>query len=143
MKAEHTRREIENGFRQFDRCLDIVEYYLDPERPFALRPHIIQELQKEAVEGIESQAGQLRTATVGISKSEHTPPPPHLVEGLVRDLCEYINDNWHEKNAFHLAAYAMWRLNCATVYQARLCTSGISDHPATDRRRQNSLYFGP
>lgn len=111
MKVDHTQREVENGFRQFDRCLEIVEYYLDPERPFALRPPIILELQKEAVDGIESQAGQIRTVVVGISKSEHTPPPPHLVEGLVRDLCEYINDNWHEKNAFHLAAYAMWRLN--------------------------------
>jgi Fic family protein len=111
MKADHTQREVENGFRQFDRCLDIVEYYLDPERPFALRPHTILELQKEAVEGIESQAGKLRMAAVGISKSEHAPPPPHLVEGLVREFCEYINDHWHEENAFHLAAYAMWRLN--------------------------------
>ena len=26
-------------------------------------------------------------------------------------MCDYVNDNWHERNAFHLAAYVMWRLN--------------------------------
>lgn len=26
-------------------------------------------------------------------------------------MCDYINDNWHEKSAVHLASYIMWRLN--------------------------------
>lgn len=26
-------------------------------------------------------------------------------------MCDYVNDNWHEKTAFHLSAYVMWRLN--------------------------------
>lgn len=29
----------------------------------------------------------------------------------VQEMCDYINDNWHEKSAFHLAGFAMWRLN--------------------------------
>ena len=29
----------------------------------------------------------------------------------MRESKDYINDNWHEKTAFYLAAYAMWRLN--------------------------------
>lgn len=26
-------------------------------------------------------------------------------------MCDYINNNWHEKSPFHLAAYVMWRIN--------------------------------
>ncbi|GJE15435.1 hypothetical protein AIGOOFII_0130 [Methylobacterium marchantiae] len=111
LKADHNLREIENGFRQFDLCLEMVEYYLDKERPFALRPGIILEFQKEAVEGIEADAGKIRSGNVGISHSSHAPPGPHLVQSALTELCDYINDNWHEKTAFHLSAYAMWRLN--------------------------------
>lgn len=112
MAVDHnTRREIENGFRQYDLTLDVIRYYLEPERPFALRVPLILDLQKEAVEGIEAEAGKIRTNPVGIGKSKHTPPPPHLVQTHLTEFCEYINDNWHEKTAFYLAAYAMWRLN--------------------------------
>lgn len=111
LKADHSLREVENGFRQFDLCLEFVEYYLDKERPFALRPDMILDFQKAAVEGIENDAGQWRTGTVGISHSRHTPPGPHLVKAHIEEFCDYINQNWHEKTAFHLAAYAMWRLN--------------------------------
>jgi Fic family protein len=117
LPANHrTEREVENGFRQFDKCLELVTYYLDPERPFALRPFLIDELQRDAVEGIETEAGRTRRTAVGLTHSKHDPPEPHLVEGLVRDFCEYINSNWHERNAFHLAAYAMWRLNWIHPY---------------------------
>jgi len=111
LKADHSEREVENGFRQFDRFLEIVDYYLDRERPFALRPGVILELQKEAVEGIETDPGRIRTTRVGITHSKHVPPPPHLVEALLTEFCDYVNDNWHEKTAFHLAAYVMWRVN--------------------------------
>ena len=26
-------------------------------------------------------------------------------------MCDYVNDNWHERTAFHLSAFVMWRLN--------------------------------
>jgi Fic family protein len=106
-----TKAEIENGFRQYDLTLEIIRYYLDPERPFALRVPLILDLQREAVVGIETSAGQLRATPVGISKSEHTPPGPHLVATYLAEFCDHINDNWHERTAFYLSAYAMWRLN--------------------------------
>ena len=111
-----TEREVSNGFRQFDKCLEVIAYYLHPERPFRLRAHLIDQLQREAVEGIEKTAGQIRRVEVGISRSRHTPPSSWLVEANVRELCDYINENWHERNAFHLAAYAMWRLNWIHPY---------------------------
>jgi Fic family protein len=111
LQADHSELEVENGFRQFDRCLEIVDYYLDRERPFALRPGLILELQKQAVDGIEAEAGKIRTTLVGISHSQHVPPQPHLVEKYLNELCETINQQWHERTAFFLSAYAMWRLN--------------------------------
>lgn len=106
-----TQREIENGFRQFDLAVDIIKFYLEPERPFALRVPLILDLQKVAVDGIEADAGRLRRRDVGISKSEHDPPPAHMVEAYMTEFCEFINENWHERTAFFLSAYAMWRLN--------------------------------
>jgi Fic family protein len=106
-----TIREVENGFRQYDLTLDIIRYYLEPDRPFALRTPLILDLQKTAVDGIESDAGQIRRTVVGISKSKHQPPGPHLVQGHLTEFCDFINDNWHERTAFYLSAYAMWRLN--------------------------------
>lgn len=108
---ELAEREIENGFRQYDLALDIIRNFLEPDRPFALRPSLIQQLQAEAVEGIEPYPGQWRTGPVKITESKHTPPPAHLVVFQVQEMCDYVNDNWHEKTAFHLSAYVMWRIN--------------------------------
>lgn len=68
-------------------------------------------MQREAVAGIEATAGRIRTTPVAINKSQHNPPGPHMVQGHLTEFCEFINNNWHEKTAFYLSAYAMWRLN--------------------------------
>lgn len=107
----NTQLEVENGFRQYDLTLNVIREYLEPERPFALRVPLILELQKEAVAGIEAEPGTIRKGCVGIHRSAHEPPGPHLVQMLLTEFCEYINDNWHERTAFYLSAYAMWRLN--------------------------------
>ncbi|MDB5549376.1 MAG: filamentation induced by cAMP protein Fic [Tardiphaga sp.] len=112
MPVDHkTKREIENGFRQYDLTLDIIDYYLEPDRPFALRVPLILDLQREAVAGLESEPGEIRNVAVGINQSKHAPPAPHLVKAHLTEFCEYINNNWHERTAFSLSAYAMWRLN--------------------------------
>jgi Fic family protein len=103
--------EVDNGFRQIDLGIDVIKMFLEPDRPFALRPSLIQQLQKVAVEGIVPYPGEWRTGPATITKSSHVPPGPHLVNFLVQEMCDYVNDNWHEKTAFHLSAYVMWRLN--------------------------------
>lgn len=108
---ECKRREIDNGFRQFQFALATIEEYIKPERPFALRPSLILNLQHLAVEGLEENPGTWRRTDVRIHQSRHNPPPPFRVEGLVLDLCDYVNDQWHERSAFHLASFIMWRLN--------------------------------
>jgi Fic family protein len=105
------RLEIENGFRQYNETLEMLHYYLDPERPFALRPGLIQQLQSTAVEGLVAAPGEWRRTPVQISKSRHQPPEPHLVASMVAEMCDYVNDNFHERPPLHIAAFVMWRLN--------------------------------
>ena len=109
--ADHASLEVENGQRQYAHCLELIHYYLDPERPFALRETTISDLQRLAVEGIEPEPGRYRRQPAGITGSRHTPPPAFTIAEHIRHLCDYVNDNWHERNAFHLSAYVMWRLN--------------------------------
>jgi fido (protein-threonine AMPylation protein) len=108
---EVARLEAENGFRQIAQGIEIIKYYLEPNRPFSLRPGLILELQQIAVEGLVANPGQWRRTAVQIEKSAHQPPAAHLVENLVREMCDYVNDNRHTKTAFYLAAYVMWRHN--------------------------------
>lgn len=110
-QADIAKLEVENGLRQFDRGIDMIHFYVDQKLPFALRPNMLLDLQQIAVEGIESNPGEFRTTEVRIEKSLHQPPAAHLVPNLVLEMCEYVNDNLHEKTPFHLAAYLMWRHN--------------------------------
>lgn len=108
---EIAQLEAANGLRQFDYAMDAVDFFLSPECPFSLRPSLLRGLRSIAVKDLESDGDQYRRGPVLIEKSSHIPPEAHLVEGLVEELCNYVNDNWHECSAFHLASYVMWRLN--------------------------------
>jgi Fic family protein len=106
---ERARREVENGFRQFDKVLELVD--LSRERPFKLRPSTILMLQRAALEGISGFAGTYRPAGVEISGSRHKPVGAHMVAEEIEHMCDYVNEHWEEKSALHLAAYVMWKLN--------------------------------
>lgn len=106
-----SKLEADNGVRQAVLADEIIKYFLEPERPFTLSPSLILQLQRVAVDGILTNPGEWRTSQVGITKSIHQPPGPHLVSALVQEMCDYVNNNFHEKTALHLAAYVMWRLN--------------------------------
>jgi Fic family protein len=101
--------EARNGLRQFDISIQMVHQALE-RQPFKLRPSMIQQLHRAALEGLSGYAGNWRPGGVRIEKSKHEPPPAHLVAELVEELCEYVNSNW-DRTAIHLAAYCMWRLN--------------------------------
>ena len=89
--------ESENGLRQFDYALRVVETFLEPERPFALRPSLILNLQAIAVQNLDPRPGEWRNTPVSIEKSQHQPPQQHLVHNLVTEMCDYVNDNFHER----------------------------------------------
>jgi len=107
---ERAKREARNGLRQFDTVVEMIDYWLQPERPFKLRLSAILHLQRVALDGISAYAGNFRPAGIKIGGSKHDPVGAHLVAEEVERFCDYVNENWN-KSAIHLAAYALWRLN--------------------------------
>lgn len=104
-------RESANGLRQIDRAVDIIYDSLEPERRFFLSPSLILHLQMIAVDGIRDDGGQWRTGDAVISGSRHILTRAHLVPLLMKKMCDFINNNFHEETAFWLSAFVMWRLN--------------------------------
>ena len=100
--------EASNGFRQYDAAIAIIQNALE-RGSFKLRPPMILGLQREALAGISSYAGNYRPGGVAIEGSKHEPVGAHLVPELVEDMCDYVNDNWQSSPPIHLAAYLMWR----------------------------------
>lgn len=110
--AELARAEARNALRQYDVGMEILSQWLRRGKAsFQLRFTHLLTLNRIALEGVRRNAGTFRTLPVRISNSEHQPPEPTQVPFLVEDLCEYINEKFHSKSAYHLAAYALWRLN--------------------------------
>lgn len=109
---EKARREAENGVRQYKRALEIIRSHVgESEAPFRLNQGIILELHREALSGIHALAGTYRNTPVHIGKSSHVPPRSTEVPDLVYEMCRYVNDHWDDRNAVHLAAYLLWRMN--------------------------------
>ena len=110
-EQERARREASNSLRQARRVNELIWASVDGERPFKLRPHIIQELNRCAIEGLDVFAGNWRPGAVSITKSSHVPPEAFKVAEYVEELCDYVNDNWDKRSGVHLASFVMWRLN--------------------------------
>ena len=83
---ERAAREARNGLRQFDRVIELVDYFLDPERPFRLRSSHLLTLHRQALDGLSNYAGNFRPAAIAIGGSKHQPVGAHQVPegGIVR-----------------------------------------------------------
>ena len=109
---EKSRREAENGVRQYAVALDIIRTHVhDADRPFRLRSSTVLRLHREVLDGIHVLAGTFRNTPVKIGGSGHEPVEAFMVPEETEHLCEYVNDNWSTKSALHLATYVLWRLN--------------------------------
>lgn len=108
---DRARREAENGLKQFDLVIGLVDRYLAENWKFRLRLSTLLSVHREALLGIHPLAGNFRPSTVDIRGSKHIPPDAYLVPQLTEEMCDYINENWEKATPIHLAAYAMWRLN--------------------------------
>lgn len=104
---EKAAAEARNGLRQYDAAVNVVQSALDRGGAFKLRPSLILGLQREALAGISSYAGNYRPGGVAIEGSKHEPVGAHLVPELVEDMCDYVNEHWEESTPIHLAAYLM------------------------------------
>jgi Fic family protein len=110
-EEERATREAANAMRQTERVREYVLQAIDGERGFKLRPSIILDLNREAIIGLDSYAGNWRPGAVEIGQSKHEPPGGHLVPSFIEELCDYVNDNWQDCSVIHLGAMVMWRLN--------------------------------
>lgn len=108
---EKAKKEASNALVQADRVKDYILASIDRGGKFKLRPSMLLDLNRCAIEGLDAYAGSWRPGGVVINKSRHEPPDGHLVAELVEDLCDYVNDNWESASAIHLSSIVMWRLN--------------------------------
>jgi Fic family protein len=108
---ELARLEVFNTVQQYLKIEEMVGYFLDPDRPFKLRPSHILTLHREALNGISASAGVWRPSGVEIKGSRHAPPQAFEVPERIEELCDYVNEKWNVKSPLHLASYVMWRLN--------------------------------
>jgi Fic family protein len=105
------RQEAQNGLRQFQAVVEMVEAFLQPDRPFKFRPSQLQHLHRIALHGISAYAGNWRPANIEIGGSQHQPPGAFEIPEQIEFLCDYVNDKWSEKSPLHLASYVLWKLN--------------------------------
>jgi Fic family protein len=109
--TELARLESYNVLKQYRKIEEMVGFFLEPDRPFKLRPSHILTLHRAALEGISATAGVWRPGGVAIGGSKHTPPQAFEVPERIEEMCDYVNEKWLDKKPLHLAAYVMWRLN--------------------------------
>jgi Fic family protein len=112
---ERAPREAKNAYEQVRRLEEHITAAVGTDY-FRLRPSMLMELNRIAVDGLVSAPGRYRLGAMTIPESHHQPPIPTDVPALVEEMCEYVNDHW-EKPALHLAAYVMWRLNWIHPFQ--------------------------
>jgi Fic family protein len=105
------QQEVHNGLKQFQTVVDMVENFLDPDRPFKFRPSHLQTLHRVGLLGLSGYAGLWRPAGVDIRGSKHSPPDAYQIPERIEELCDYVNDKWQDKSPLHLASYVMWRVN--------------------------------
>ncbi|WP_298913500.1 Fic family protein [uncultured Algimonas sp.] len=108
--SEIARREVENGFRQWEATLAEIETELERGGAYRLRLSTILALHRLAVDGLEAFAGAFRPGPVKITKSRHVPPEAALVPELVEEMCDTVNDNWQNWSPIELGAYVLWRM---------------------------------
>jgi Fic family protein len=110
--AEKVRLEARNGAIQADYVFYTAGAWVPGTR---IQPEILLKLQELAINQLYRCAGHLRDEEVFVSDSRgeklHKPPRHEEVRVLVGQMCDYINDNWEDRSAIHLAAYALWRVN--------------------------------
>jgi hypothetical protein len=112
--------EAENGLRQFDRLVQLLEQHLDEadraggSKPLVVKHSVLIELARLAVERIIANPGGYRQTPMTIRKKsgvvKHEPPRWEDVPQLVDEMCDHVNQHWHQ-SGIHLAAYLLWRVN--------------------------------
>jgi Fic family protein len=103
--------EAQNGLRQFDRMIELIDQCTGRGPRFKLRPSTIGELNRLAVQDMVDRPGMWRDVSIEITSATHAPPHHLDVPREIDEMCEYVQSYWGDRTPLHLASYAMWRLN--------------------------------
>ena len=118
-KQELAEAEARNGLLQYDYAVQVIMEAID-RKAFRLRPPLLLNLHREALQGISQSAGTWRAGAVSIKGSGHAPIHESRVAEEIEVLCDYVNERWETASALHLSAYVMWRLNW--IHHLRMAT---------------------
>lgn len=102
-------REARNALLQARYLQQLIAQALADPSAFRVTVEMICELNRLAVAGLVGEPGVVRRVDNRILGSLHDPPPWQDVERHLEELCHRLNDATDD--AFHLAAFALWRLN--------------------------------
>ena len=106
--AKRAVKEAENGLDQFTFAREVISNAVSDDRVFKLRPSLLLELNRLAIDGVMRSAGRYRSIQVKVGN--HMPPKWNDVPGHVDDMVDYVNENINA-DPIHIAAYLLWRLN--------------------------------
>ena len=103
-------KKAENTQRQTVRLAELVAVAIvDPEQ-VPITVQLLQEINRIGVDGLIDDPDVIRIRDNEIVGSRHQTPPWQEVPRLLHEMCDYLN-NGPNRDAVHLAAYAMWRIN--------------------------------
>jgi len=108
---ERASIEAQNGLRQFDRMIELIDQCTGKGPRFKMRPSMIMELNRLAIDGLVEAPGAWRQVAIDITTSRHQPPGHLEVPREIDDMCDYIQSYWNDRTPVHLSSYVMWRLN--------------------------------
>lgn len=101
----------DEALRAIDNALRLTEYITAIRHAWgdccSLTPDFLCECNRIVLDGIYAEAGTYRTAAVTVG--DYVPPKAGLIPDSVVALCEFANQP--ELEAFHRAAYVLWRIN--------------------------------
>lgn len=109
-EPETPRQALErrNAVRQADQIIELVAQAVAA-GTFELTIDVMCALHRTAMEGLVDHPGAIRADDVTISGSRHEPPPWQQIEGLLLELCDYVNAQ--HGDAIDQGAYVLWRLD--------------------------------
>jgi Fic family protein len=110
-EEERAAIEARNGLRQFDRMVELIDQCTGRGPRFRMRPSMIMELNRLAVESLVEAPGAWRQVPIEITTSNHQPPDYLDVPREIDEMCEYVQSYWSDRTPLHLSSYVMWRLN--------------------------------
>lgn len=103
--------EVTNLSALYDFSISTIRTSLEsPSGRLLLTPELVRQAHKVAFARLANDAGHYRTSRILVQGSNHLSADAQEVPRLVEDLCKYIDLQWDNSSALHLAAYSLWRL---------------------------------